>query len=116
MYLAKITSSWTPKNSLQKYIQSQIAQIEKMNLEDPETVFQFLQDHTAIANHSYRRCGKEKVTMREAHNGEEVIVECAVCQITLYLVRGLFEPKPIQGMAKLFSQNQQTQAQTLSIF
>lgn len=116
MYLAKITSTWTPKNSLQKYVKAQIGQIEKMNVEDPETVFQFIRDHTAIANHRYSRCGKEEVTTRKSHNEEDVLIECAVCQITLYPVRGIFEPQPVKGMVTLFSQVGQAPIQSLSIF
>lgn len=116
-YFVKITSSWRPSNSLLKYIETKVKLVEHTTVEDPQEVYTFLKGHFALANHTYKRCGKEDVKIREAHNKEDFIIDSSLFNITLYKMNGPFAPAPTD-VAKRVSVSQEPvlTGQTLSMF
>lgn len=94
MYFVKITSSWTPSNSLQKYIKTKVDTLDKVCVEAPDSIFEFLKSHYALANRTFKRCTKEEPTMRKAHTGEDIFIDCSICQLSLYKSNGNFDATP----------------------
>lgn len=116
-YFVKITSSWKPSNSLLKYIETKLQLVEQTTVEDPQEVFDFFKGHFALANHTYKRCGKEDVKIREAHNKEDFIIDSSLFNITLYKMNGPFAPAP-NDVAKRVPESTESvlTGQTLSMF
>lgn len=116
MYFAKITSSWRATNSLQKYLEKTVKDIEKKTVEDPQMVYEHLSHQFALANQTYSRCKPEKVNIRPSHNKEDIYIDSALFVITFYKIAGDYTPAPVHSTKRLnFADLVQT-AQPLTLF
>ena len=89
-YFAKITSSWTPSNSLKKYLAEKVKEVENKDVVTEAEVFDWLNAHVALANRRFVRCTPEKLERRNARTGGDVFISCGVFQVTLYPKAGTF--------------------------
>jgi hypothetical protein len=91
MFLIKITNSYNPKNSLQKYLHEQLTQLECLTVENPDDLKQHLERLVHRANVCYKRCTPTKAYLTPAHvKGDYTANVGDIRQLSLYRQRGAF--------------------------
>ena len=94
-YFVKITSSWTPSNSLKKYLAEQVKAVENKDVDTADEIFDWLNAHVTYANRRFDRCTPEKLERRNARTGGNIHISGGVFQVTLYPKAGPFVAEPL---------------------
>lgn len=109
MFLIKITNSYNPKNSLQRYLYNQVKQLECLTVEDPKELKKHLERLVHRANVCYKRCTPTKAYMNPAHvKGDYTANVGDIMQLSLYKVRGAFNSTEKERAAVEQPNNAQT--------
>ena len=91
MYFIKITSSYSAKNSLQKYLLDQLSKLECLTIQDPDELKKHLDRLVLRANMAYKRCTPTKAHLTPAHTkGDYTAGVGDLMQLSVYKQRGEF--------------------------
>lgn len=112
MYFAKLTSQWTPNNSLLKYLNKVVQICEKRDVDDVITMENYLQKQIALANQTYRKCRPVKLSRRGGTadliylTDDITLTVEGVCEIRLYKKEGTFKEAGVTEVYVLFDASQ----------